>query len=98
MSNAGSASVGASPKYAEIDLTSDTPPITFKAVFVDRYPTMDPNRSFISRTIVAIDAGTLTVIDCDGDQVELTFAAGQALAIQATGIHATTIDGVQVLL
>lgn len=89
MSSAGSSSVGASPKYLQIDLASTVPPFTFKAAFIAAYPHMDQNRSFVSRTIVAIDAGELTLIDADGDHVAFDFAAGESNGVMATGVYAT---------
>ena len=98
MSNAGSASLAASPKYIQLDISSGLP-ITFRAAFTAAYPNMDPNRSFVSRTIVALQEGTLTLIDPDGDRVELDFAEGGYRSVMATGVHATSgIDGIQVLL
>lgn len=92
MSNAGSASVGASPKYLQIDLAVTVPPFTFRSAFLAAYPNMDPNRSFVSRTVVAIDAGELTLIDGDGDEVPMDFAAGESNGVMATGVH--DADGV----
>lgn len=94
-------SLSASGRYVEIDLGATPPPLMFTTPFSAAYPA-DASLAVqaLSRTIVATGgSGTLTVLDSTNQQRALTFAAGEANAIQAVGIQATAgVTRVKVLL
>lgn len=93
--------LGASPRYLEIDLAVTVPPFYFAPLFAAQFP---EDQTFaaqaVSRTIVAVaGSGTLTVRDTTNKTAALTFAAGEANAIQAVGIAATAgVTRIKVLL
>lgn len=102
----GSASLGASPKFALATFSAlpvgVTVPFTWKTLFAALYPTSAHivEAELVSRCIVAIAAGSgVVLLDEEGEQVPWSFVAGEANSIRTRGVHnAGTLTAIKVLL